>query len=166
MDSCCFIDMAKHAIGRHPADRDREIWFLKKLLEAAKDGHIAILTSTITVAECQHADGVADAEVQRLFRGMLTSGQYVVLVQDTVLVVERARNLRWIHNIALDGADAAHVASALEMGCVEFVTTDGRILRRADELAAIGLRVVSAVNTGYLPAEYRQENLLPPGGLD
>ena len=155
--------MAKHAIGRHPAEREREIWFLKKLLEAAKDGHISVLTSTITIAECQHANGVADDQVQRLFRGILTSGQYVVLVQDTVLVAERARDLRWVHNIALDGADAVHVASALEMGCVEFITSDGRILGRAQELAALGLRVVSALDTGYLPAEYRQENLLQPG---
>lgn len=75
--------MAKHAIGTHPPTRENDIWHLKKLLEAARDGDINIVTSSLTIAECQHADGITDNRVQKLFKGLLTSGQYVQLVQDT-----------------------------------------------------------------------------------
>jgi len=52
-----------------------DIWHLKKLLEAAKAGDLAVFTSSLSAAECSHAEGIADAEVQRLFKGLLTSGQ-------------------------------------------------------------------------------------------
>src|SRR5580692_8846409 len=99
MDSPCFIDMAKSAIGKSPDASADDVWHLKKLLEAAKAGDLAVFTSSLSVAECSHAEGVADAEVQRLFKGLLTSGQYVYLVQDSVLVAERARDLRWVHKL-------------------------------------------------------------------
>jgi hypothetical protein len=116
MDSTCFIDMAKEEVGTLPKTRDNDVWFCKKLLEAHRDGQVRIYTAILTVAECQHADGVCDGRVQRLFKSMLTSGQYVFLVQDTVIIADKARNLRWIHGLALSGADSLHVASALELG--------------------------------------------------
>jgi hypothetical protein len=78
----------------------------------------------LTVAECQSADGICDEKVQREFVSLLTSGQYVSLIQDTIFVADRARNLLWKDNIRLKGADSTHLTSALEMGCVEFLTTD------------------------------------------
>lgn len=164
IETTSFIDMAKEAVGTLPKDRDDDVWFSKKLLEANRDGKIAVYTATLTIAECQHADGITDERVQKIFKAMLTSGQYVSLVQDTVLVAESARNLRWNHKLAFRGADAMHVASALEMGCSEFITTDEKILSRAAELAGLGLRVIRAHQTSYLPAEYRQGKLgiIPP----
>lgn len=157
MDSCCFIEMARHAIGRHQADREDDIWYLKKLLEAARAGEIAVYTAMLTVNECQHADGIVDDEVKSLFDGMLLSGQYVFLVQDSVLLAQRGRDIRWVHGISLRGPDSIHVASALEMGCSELITTDGKLYRRAEELQQLGIRVIFARETQHLPEKYRQE---------
>jgi len=159
VETTSFIDMAKEAVGTLPKDRDDDVWFAKRLLEAHRDGKIAVYTATLTVAECQHADGIADERVQKLFKAILTSGQHLFLVQDTVLIAERARNLRWNHKLAFRGADAMHVASALEMGCSEFITADDKIISRAAELSCLGLRVVRARDTSFLPAEYRQGTL-------
>jgi predicted nucleic acid-binding protein len=160
MDSPCFIDMAKSAIGKSPDASADDVWHLKKLLEAAKAGDLAVFTSSLSVAECSHAEGVADAEVQRLFKGLLTSGQYVYLVQDSVLVAERARDLRWVHKLTLRGADSVHVASALEMKCIEFVTTDEKIHKQKSVLRPLGLAVIYAHETTLLPDEYRQGKLI------
>ena len=160
IEACPFIDMAKEKIGRLPSGREDDVWFCKKLLEASRNGDIQVMTASLTISECQHADGVIDERVQTLFKGMLTSGQYVVLVQDSPLVAERARDLRWVHDIRLGGADAHHVASALEAGCKEFITTDGKIYDNREKLRELGLRVIRANETEALPSEYRQGSLL------
>ena len=105
--------------------------------------------------------------MKQLFLSLLTSGQYTRLVQPDVFVCERARDLRWDHGINLSGADAIHVASAIEAECGEFLTTDQRAkspLRQAAALAALGLRVVRPSGTQVLPDEFRQERLteVPP----
>ena len=86
---------------------------------------------------------------------MLLSGKFVILVQDTPLVAEQATHLLWTHHIALKGADAMHVASALVSGCEEFLTFDGAsgggILGQAGKLLEIGLRAVTPKETNALP---------------
>lgn len=156
MDSTCFIDMAKNAVGNLPKRLDNDVWFCKKLLEAHRDGEVQIFTAILTIAECQHADGICDDKVQRLFKSMLTSGQFVFLVQDTVIIADRARNLRWTHNLAFKGADSLHIASALEMGCSEFMTTDGPVLSRSKEVVKLGISIIHPHETSRLPDEYRQ----------
>jgi hypothetical protein len=161
MDSTCFIDMAKKAVGVLPETRDDDVWFCKKLLEAHRDSQIQIFTAILTIAECQHADGIYNTNVQKLFKSMLTSGQFVFLVQDTVIIADKARNLKWTHDLPFKGADSLHIASALEMGCSEFLTTDDRILSRAEEILRLGIRVIHPHETSLLPDEYRQGALLP-----
>jgi hypothetical protein len=59
-----------------------------------------------------------------------------------------------------------HVASAILDGCTEFLTLDGRI-RKQGKLATaipllqqIGLAVIRPSDTGKLPNEYRQDDLV------
>ena len=81
-------------------------------------------------------------------------------VQPTVAIAEQARNSRWIHGLALKGADAIHVASALAMKCDELIATDGNgLLNRAEALAKLNLRVCRPSDTKLLPPEFLQENL-------
>jgi hypothetical protein len=60
VDSCAFIDLAKYEArlysGSDPrrAERERDVWHLKRLLEASRSGFVRILTSAITIAECTH----------------------------------------------------------------------------------------------------------------
>src|SRR5947208_2192260 len=104
------------------------------MLRASRDGKVEVLTSTLSIAECTHAGGNYSEDVRNLFRKVLTSGQYVILIQDTILVAERARDLRWVHNVSFKGADSIHIASALDQNCGEFVTFDGKMHDRALEL--------------------------------
>ncbi|MBK8746115.1 hypothetical protein [Propionivibrio sp.] len=42
VDACCFIDMAKKAKGLLlTKQKEDDVWFITKLLEAAKDGKIS-----------------------------------------------------------------------------------------------------------------------------
>jgi hypothetical protein len=159
-DSCGFIDLAKEAVGTLAEPRANHAWYLWKMLEANKDGELQIYTSTLTIAECTHADGNMEPRVRDLFTRLLMSGQYVRLVQPTPFVAAEARDLRWKHGILLSGADYVHVASALEIKAREFLTTDDRILGQAVKIEALGMRVVMPALTAMLPEHYRQGELL------
>lgn len=164
IDSCCFIDMVKTETGKSTEDeREKDVWCLKRLLEANRDGEVEVYSSTLTIAECIHAGKhpVPD-DVKSLFTRLLTSGQYLRLVQLTPFIAEEARDLRWDRGIALSGADGVHVASALDRECEEFLTSDGRIHRVSkfsDELSKLGLYVRHGRDTVCLPAKYRQLDL-------
>lgn len=173
VDSCCFIDMVKIKIGKVlSTERERDVWFLKRLLEANRDKEVEIYTSTLTIAECCH---VGDADISEAVKGafsqLLTSGQYVRLVQTTPFIAEDARDLRWKHGIALRGADAIHVASALDRRCEELLTTNGRLSRLSGHetrLGQLGLVARAGRDTSCLPEKYRQlefddeKNTKPP----
>lgn len=164
IDSCCFIDMVKTAIGS-PAegDREKDVWSMKRLLEAHRDGEVEVFSSTLTIAECMHVGENPIAEnVKSVFSRLLTSGQYVRLVQLTPFIAEDARDLRWNRGINLRGADGVHLASALDRACEEFLTSDERFHRVnkfSDELANLGLHVRHGRDTACLPPKYRQLDL-------
>ena len=157
MDSCCFIDLAKQAIGLLPSARNLDSWFTWKLLEAHKDREIDVLTSVLTIAECTHADGNSDATVRDLFNRLLMSGQYCHLVQPTPFIGSDARDLRWKHGISLRGPDALHVASALFIHSAEILTTDDKITKARTAIEKLGLSVLTPAKTACLPLRYRQE---------
>ncbi len=155
-DSCCFIELALQSIGKNNSDRENDLWFLKELLNAAGDEEIELLTSTFSIVECAHAKGDVSDDVKTLFKRFLTSGRYVLLVQDSVLVAEKARNLRWVHGLAFGGADSIYLASALELKCEEFLTWDNRPHANATALRDLALPVRFPRDTRCLPDRYRQ----------
>ncbi len=164
IDSCCFIDMVKTKVGKTlTQDKEHDVWFLKRLLEANRDKEIEIYTSTFTIAECSHGgDGDISEKVRSEFDRLLMSGQYVRLIQMTPFIATDARDLRWTKGIALKGADSIHVASALEMKCEEFLTSNGRIKRLGAfdaKLARLGLTVRNGRDTICLPERYKQLKL-------
>lgn len=163
LDSCCFIDMVKQQVGSALAtDRVADVWYLKQLTQACRDGEVEVYTSVIAIAECTHAEGDVSSQVRAAFQSLLMSGQYLKLVQPTPFIALAARDLRWTHSIVLRGADAIHVASALDRKCDEFITTDGQAKKMSakDALANLGLRVVRGSETQCLPAKYRQQSFL------
>ncbi len=162
LDACCFIDMVKETVGHAlSGDRKADVWFLKQITQACRDGELNVYTSVISIAECTHADGDMSAAVKARFEALLMSGQYVKLVQPTPFIAMDARDLRWRHGLSLRGADAIHVASALDRKCEEFITTDGQIKKMAAgaTLLRLGLRVLRASETQCLPGKYRQLGL-------
>src|SRR5271170_295389 len=109
IDSCAFIDMAKHhakiplsADKDALARRESNVWFCTKLIEAALDGEVEIYTSSITVAECTSVqEGVPDPgeDVRRFYTELLTSGRPIILIQPTQTIMNEARDLKWKHGI-------------------------------------------------------------------
>lgn len=168
IDSCYYIDVAR---GRHAAaldpDRASHLHFIESLLMASIAGDIEIWASTLVIPECLHVDSQAQAipeEVQKTFVDLLTSGTAVKLAAADFFIAERARDLRWVHDIRCGrSADMVHVATALEMGCVEFITTNkksGPLQGDAPaKLAKLGLRAIEAPQTSVLPAQYLTANL-------
>jgi predicted nucleic acid-binding protein len=159
IDACPLIDAAKQAIKLPLAPgRETELAYLKLILESAAAGEIEACTSTLTVAECLHAKGNMSDEVKRVFRSLLTSGQYLRLVTPDPFVAEDARNLRWVHDINIDGrgADYLHVACALYVKCAEFVTFDGPIRDQNSKLRLLGMRVAYPSECAALPSERKQ----------
>lgn len=169
LDSLCFVELAIASKGSAKlSEGGKFVWPLQTLLRAGRDGQILVYTSIFTIAECVHADGSQDEEVQRLFRGLLTSGRGGVTPWQTdVFVLERARDLRWKHNINLKPIDSVHVATALEAKCDEFITWDGlrtrkrqSIMKATTGLAKLGLHVLTPDNTRSIPDDYRQHDLV------
>jgi len=168
-DACCFIELAKGRRGKALIDGGAHIWPLQALLRASKAGLIEVCTCAISVAECVSAEEDIGPEVQRLFTGLLTSGKGgVLLLQDDIWTVERARDLRWKNRVTLRSPDSIHVAAALQSGCKELLTLDGNsaspkrrsILKSADAFVPFGLRVVLPKDTSLIPDEMRQAGLL------
>ena len=165
IDTCCFVDVAQYEaqIRRRELDEDN-VWFMKALLEAAKDNKIDLFTSTITIAECTHAkepnelsDGIKD-----LIKRILTSGVLIKLIDADYFVTEKARDLRWNNGLNLKGADLIHIASALECNCSEILTNDRfrhKEESNIEKIEKLGLKVRHPKETSYLPQDYRQEKM-------
>lgn len=163
LDSCCFIESVKSELGTAEKGRDNDLWHIRKLLEASKNGDIEVITSYLTIAECRGKGTAQSDEVKRLIRSILSSGKVVKLAQLTKGTAERARDLSWVDELNLDGADAIHVATALITGCREFLSFDRKPkgpLKFAKELKKLGLIAAEPASTSILPPDYRQE-LLP-----
>lgn len=163
-DNTMFVDVVKVDLGKAiDSDRSVDVWMAKRLMEAHRDKEVKVLTSTLTIAECTHGgEGDISERAQFLISKLLTSGDYVHLIQMTPFIATAARDLRWQHGINLKGADGVHASSALSRSCDEFVTTDarfGRLHVHQEAFERLGMRVVLARDSACLPAKYRQFGL-------
>jgi hypothetical protein len=163
IDSCYYIDVAKGRLSRTlDQGRDLHIPFVEKLLLAALNDDIEVWASTFIIAEClavEKGDMDVPADVRDTFSRLLASGNPVKIQAVDVFIAERARDLRWRDQIKCGGgADSIHVATALELGCEEFISTNvKRGPLNADaavKLAKLGLRVIEAPQTSVLPPHY------------
>jgi hypothetical protein len=167
LDSCCFIDIVKYAAGTLPDGRQNDVWYCRKLLEAHTAGDVIVHTSFLTICECvsiEPGQYSVPHEIQEEFRSLLTSGQYLQLLNPSPEVANLAQQFRWQHGLVIKGADALHMASALERGCIELITTDeylkkDRIQKAIPVMSKLGMRVISGSKTLLLPDRYRQGSL-------
>lgn len=178
IDSCCFIDLVKSLLDRplvslpsKERNRADDCWFLRRLCDASRDGVIRLVTSTLSVAECLHVgdSGPPDQRTRDLFHDFLTSGSVVELLEADVFVAEEARRLYWDRDVRVKGADGLHLATAMIHDCREFLTTDDRIRDQSrkfgqavPKLRTIGINVVRASETRYLPDNYRTPDMFGP----
>jgi hypothetical protein len=71
-------------------------------------------------------------------------------------IAKKARDLSWVHEIGLKGADSIHCASALEMNCDELWTNDGGITKKHG-LTRLGVTPKLPSQSSLLPKDYEQE---------
>ena len=175
IEACPLIDMAQEkADGVNGGEISKGVWICQQALRAARDKKLKILTSFLSIAECTsiNVDSGSQTptvpasppdEIKRFYEMLLLSGKSgVELVPISQAVAIRARNLRWVSDINLKGADTIHVASAMQMNCAEIWTRDGRIWKNRVKLAELGIKVVKPAETLLLPDEYRQTHLEIP----
>jgi predicted nucleic acid-binding protein len=161
VDANIIVELAKQHFNAHDKSRENDLWFFEQMLQASAQKEIRLFTSSLTIAECTHVDGKHDAEVQRFYKGILTSGTMIELVQDSIFVAEKGRDLRWERGIALSGADLIHAASAIDSGCREMITWDGKVqgskwAAAVPSLLTLGVAVIVPEETGVLPKRFRQ----------
>lgn len=163
IDACYYIDVARGKSAKPlDAGRDLHLPYVEKLLLAAQAGDIEIWASTLIITEClatEKNEGAIPQATRDMFVSLLTSGSAVKLQAVDLFIAERARDLRWVHDINCGrSADTVHVATALELGCEEFISADRRRgplnADAAAKLGRLGLRVVEAHHTGVLPPHY------------
>lgn len=162
LDAAPIIDLVKVqvGVGTDPA-READAWHVQQMIRAAQAEQIELFTSALSIAECTHvADQSKLEEAKPFFMGLLASGKSgILLIQPTLNIMERARDLRWTHGVSLGSADAVHVASARHFKCDELITNDGKILKNASVLSKLGIRICTGSQTNYLPAGFRQTDL-------
>jgi predicted nucleic acid-binding protein len=167
IESCPIIDMAKHkakiSLGTSvaiQAQRENNVWFCNQILKAARNGDVRVYSSALSAVECTHVEPgqpVPSIEIQDFFNMLLSSGRSgITRVQPTETIQMLAKNLKWKEAVALGGMDAIHVATALQMECEEFITTDGKIYRNRSKLGHSKMTIIQACETQLLPNEYRQ----------
>lgn len=158
MDTCAIIDAVKYKYTKAiEEERKANAWHTEKIIEAAMNGDVELVTSTLTIAECRRAEQekAATQDVKDLINEVLSSGRVIRLAFVNQSFAEYARDLEWVYGINLKGADSIHVATAILLKCQEIFTGDDRIYKNRDSLKARGLRVVRPKETLLLPPEYK-----------
>jgi len=164
IEACPIIDMAQEKSQGLSGNRlSAGVWVCQQALRAGRDRKAKILTSFLSIAECTRVNIDAATQptsppedIKRFFEMLLLSGKSgMELIPITQAIAIRARNLRWVSDINLRGADTIHVASALQLQCNELWTRDGRIWNNRAKLAELGLSVVRPSETRFLPSEYQ-----------
>lgn len=161
LDTCPVIDLVK--VKRHveiEAGRVNEAWFTERLIAAARDDRIRLVSSAMILIEGTHAsEGMpTPEETKDLLTEFLWSGVIEMIAVDP-FVCERARDFRWRDGITLGNADALHVATAMMEGATEFLTSDNKLrgkLAHLDQVTrSAGLVMTDPSQTINLPEEYR-----------
>ena len=166
IEACPLIDMAQEkADGVNGGEISKGVWICQQALRAARDKKLKILTSFLSIAECTsiNVDSGSQTptvpasppdEIKRFYEMLLLSGKSgIELIPITQTIAIKARDLRWVSDINLRGADTIHVASALQLKCDEIWTRDGRIWASRVKLAELGISVVKPFETQHLPSD-------------
>jgi hypothetical protein len=162
-DACVIIDMAEfEAKGTVQEGRENQVLTCKNALRAARAGKLNIYTSTLSIPECTgigREETLPSAKAKAFLEMLLISGKSGVrLVQQTISISRQARDLRWVYEMKLKGADSVHVASALSMRCSEIWTGDKGIAKRP-QLLDMGLLAVKPADSKLVADQYSQEPL-------
>ena len=161
IDACCIIEAVKGRRGLpldHPAD---EVDMIQRIMRAANDGAISLYTSMITVAEVLHlGTKPPPPDLKPYIERLILSGRNgVVAVAPSPMIVTLARDLAVDEGLWERVADRIHVATALNVGCTEFLSVDDRLAKRIGQSQVHTCRIISPSATSALPMEYKINDL-------
>lgn len=179
VDTCCFITLTQHKTKFLPdfqgesedemayrKDQADQSWFLDRALGASRDKKVRVITSFLTIAEAtkiKNGGEPVPLEAKTFLEMTLCSGKSgVSLVTVTRGIAERARDLRWVDQLNLQGADSIHIASAISMRCNEFWTGERKGMSSEShrgKIESFGPRVCKPQDTKLLPPDYLQMEL-------
>jgi hypothetical protein len=86
LDANPLIDAIKYDLnGTIEPERQDNVWHTKAVMQAALDGQLEIVTSTLTIAECKRSEAgkPASEDAKALIKRVLTSGRILLLAQVT-----------------------------------------------------------------------------------
>ncbi|WP_144302076.1 type II toxin-antitoxin system VapC family toxin [Oceanidesulfovibrio indonesiensis] len=141
-----------------------EMDYVQKILAAAKDGSIYLISSAITKIECLHdgSEGAVSQEAIRLFKSILDSGRVVRTISVSNVIIENARQMYWDKFPMPSNIDKIHIASAIFTECSEIITFDNyNRAKKKNDFACIeelckqyGLSIVYPSESAIAKMEY------------
>ena len=161
LDSGLFIVLVK-SYGQHQLNEkeEKDAWFTDKLLQAARHQKLELVTSWITRSECRHAGkALTKVKAREFYNNLFYSKNSGILM--TSVTVQTAKIVECLYydcKIDLTPMDLLHLASAIELGCEEFLTTDEAIINRLQNVN-LEIRACHAYETQFLPPEYQTDEL-------
>ncbi len=149
-DSCVFIDLLQSSPGR--------IDVLREYATKAEAGEIEFVTSSLSLAEVAKLPelGLSDELVEQKIIDFFEN-PYILLRSVDRRVLVKAREFVRIGGIA--GADAIHLATAVQVGVSVFHTYDDRFIRKCAVLTA-GNHILAKDGTPLKVIE--PEDIRPP----
>ena len=118
-------------VERYPAYVDK----MRAVFLALEAGQFEVITSTVTLTEVLTKPlRAGDSTLVKMYREMLQTTRNVILEPISVIIAERAADLR--ARYSLKTPDALQVATALHTGCDAFLSNDLG-LKRVSELSIL-----------------------------
>lgn len=117
------------------------------VLDAAEDGKLEIVISTLTIAEVLALRGRAPIPVERadLVRRFFRR-RFFLVADVTRFIAEQARELVWAHGVK--PKDAIHVATALDAGVPYLDTFDGGLVTKSGQVGGDPVLAIVRPGTG------------------
>jgi predicted nucleic acid-binding protein len=142
----------------HPAD---EVEMIERIMRAANDDAISLYTSMITIGEVVHiGQKPPPPDLKPYVERLILSGRNgITAVAPTPEIILKARDLATDDGLWERVADRIHVATALKVGAIEFLSIDGRLAKRIGKSQVANCRIISPSDSHELPPEYRANDL-------
>ncbi|MGY4573365.1 PIN domain-containing protein [Bradyrhizobium sp. USDA 3256] len=134
---------------------------IERIMRAGRDGEIELHTSIITVGEVLHlGDEPPPADFKPQVERLIVCGRDGILATSpSPLIVLLARDLAVVDGLWERVADRIHVATALMVKAMEFLSVDGRLAKRIGKSNVRGCRIVAPGATNLLPDKFRINDL-------
>jgi predicted nucleic acid-binding protein len=129
---------------------------------------LEVFTSLLTVAEVvKVGDEKPDEAMKRKIERLILSGRDgIKVVGLNPSIATLARDLCSDDGIKGRSADRVHLATAIHVGCAEFLTFDDKLEKRVKKKEARGCKLLLPSKSLLLPTEYRATDMFEAKGAE